>query len=203
MELNLERKIALITGGSKGIGLAIKQALEKEGVKIHSLSRTEGTDLMDPNSIIDYNASFDILINNIGGMGTCKPKDWMDAMYKNYGLMVQNTMKCLPYMEENNWGRIITISSIYGKEKGTNPFFTAAKAAQIAFMKSMAGKYKGITFNTIAPGHIDVGKPFPYEPNKIGQPKDVADLVTFFCSDLAKHIDGACITVDGGESYSY
>jgi len=196
MELNLKGKTALITGGSKGIGLAIKKALEKEGVKVISWSRSEGVDLKY------YNPNFpmvDILINNVGGCGTSDKVNFI--MNMNYGvmcLMLRDFLK-----QKKKWGRVITISSIYGKEKGPNPGFTAAKAAQIACMKSLAGKYNGITFNTICPGHINVGKKFPSKPKVVGKPEDVASIVTFLCSDKAKHINGACITVDGGESHAF
>jgi 3-oxoacyl-[acyl-carrier protein] reductase len=103
-------------------------------------------------------------------------------------------------MRERGWGRIITISSIFGKEAGGRPWFNMAKAAEISLMKSLAGKYRGITFNSIAPGHIDIGtKNFTGQ----GKPEDVANIVVFLCSDRAKHINGACITVDGGESRSF
>jgi len=142
--------------------------------------------------------------------------DWIQSeiMVMNYENMLNFTYEYLK--KKRKWGRVITISSIYGKEKGPNPGFTAAKAAQIAFMKSLAGKHEGITFNIICPGHIDTGKPnvkyaylmekilkFPYKPEKIGKPEDVANIVCFLCSDKAKHIDGAVITVDGGESHSF
>lgn len=203
MELGLEGKTALVTGGSKGIGKAICEALKKEGVKVTSMSRTDGTDLMDDCYVVQFNPVFDILINNVGGMGTCKREDWRDCTYKNYGLTLNFTEKCLPYMEKKKWGRVITIASIYGKEKGHNPYFTASKSAQIAYMKSMSDKYQGVTFNSISPGHIDVGKKMDYIPKIIGKPKDVANIVTFLCSDLASHINGTNITVDGGESHSF
>ncbi len=203
MELKLKGKTALITGGSKGIGLAIKKALEKEGVKCISWSRTEGQDLMRGIDLENYVnlLKADILINNVGGMGTCTREDAEDCIFKNYRLTQMLTDFYL--LKKKDWGRVITISSIYGKEKGTNPYFTAAKAAQIAYMKSIAGKHKGITFNTICPGHIDVGKKMLYKPEIIGKPEDVAGIVTFLCSDLASHINGACITVDGGESHAF
>lgn len=198
MELKLKGKRALVTGGSKGIGLAIKKALEAEGVEVISWSRREGVDLfMRKEPIIMPDV--DILINNVGGGGTWTNGE--QVMQINYGTAYSNTRYFLD--QKNEWGRVITISSIYGKEKGYNPYFTAAKAAQIAFMKSLAGKHEGITFNTICPGHIDVGKPFPDDPQVIGKPEDVANIVAFLCSERAKHINGACITVDGGESYSF
>lgn len=203
MQLNLKGKKALITGGSKGIGLAIKKALEKEGVKVISWSRSEGVDFDEGISLQYWTQlnNIDILVNNFGGGGTWHYNDALEVIARNYGITQILTRAFLE--KKKKWGRVITIGSIYGKEKGHNPEFTAAKAAQIAFMKSLAGKHKGITFNTICPGHIDVGKKFPDKPKVIGKPEDVANIVTFLCSDLAKHINGACITVDGGASHAY
>jgi len=210
MDLKLKGKKALVTGGSRGIGLAIKKALEKEGVKVISWSRSEGVDLMDVKMSDKIKKKVqkdldkcDILINNVGGMGTFQPQNIseLNKIYdKNAGIMQMITIAFLTKVRK--WGRVITISSIYGKERGPNPFFTASKAYQIAWMKSFAGT-SIITFNTICPGHIDVGKKFPYKPLKIGKPEDVANIVTFLCSDKAKHINGACITVDGGESHAF
>jgi 3-oxoacyl-[acyl-carrier protein] reductase len=194
MELNLKNKTALITGGSKGIGLAIKKSLEKEGVKVISWSRTEGIDLMKE---IPKIPKVDIIIHNVGGGGTWSISDWAEVMHKNYGIMAE----IMSEIEECP-KRIICISSIYGKETGINPIFTAAKSAMIAYMKSCSKMFPG-TWNTICPGHIDVNKKFPDSPNIIGKPEDVANLATFLCSDKASHINGACITVDGGESYSF
>lgn len=145
----------------------------------------------------------DIIICNVGGGGAWKVEDYKEVMKKNYFANVDMVNYYLPEMVKNGWGRIVFISSIYGKEKGPNPGFAAAKAAEIAYVKSMAGKYEGVTFNAICPGHIAVGKPFPDEPKIIGKPEDVANLVLFLCSDLAKHITGAVITVDGGVSSSF
>jgi len=187
---------ALITGGSKGIGLAIKKALEKEGIECISWSRKEGKDLFKCRYTLP---DIDILINNVGGGGTWSHED--EQMEMNYGNMVDYTKQFLE--QKHRFGRVITIASIYGKEKGHNPGFTASKAAQIAYMKCLAGNHKGITFNTICPGYINVGKPVPHKIIKEGKPQDVANLVVFLCSDNANHINGACITVDGGESHSF
>jgi len=189
MELGLKGKVALITGGSKGIGLAIKKALELEGAKVISWSRTDGIDLTDS---IPKLPPIDILINNFGGAGRAYN---LVPMYNNFEVMANLINQ---FIQFRNWGRVITISSIFGKEKGINPYFTAAKSAQIAFMKSMAGKHHGITFNTICPGHIDVDKGWTG-----GKPEDVAWIVAFLCSEKAGWINGATITVDNGESHSF
>lgn len=195
MELNIKGKKALITGGSKGIGLAIKKALEKEGVEVISWSRSEGVDLMKE---VPKMFDADFVIHNVGGGGTWSKEYYEDIMKKNYFILVE-----LINNLAHSVTRVIAISSIYGKEAGFNEAFTAAKSAEIAFMKVCSRKYNGTTFNTICPGHIDVGKTFPDNSKIIGKPEDVAGIVTFLCSDLAKHINGACITVDGGESHSF
>lgn len=161
------------------------------------------------NKIIDSWKTLDILVNNIGGGGSWGTEtyeefdEWETVYEKNAGASRKFTMSFLPYMKKQNWGRVITIASIYGKEAGGRPWFNMANAAEISLMKNLAGKYEGITFNTICPGHIDVGKPIPDNPTIVGKPEDVSGIVAFLCSNKAKHINGACITVDGGESKSF
>jgi len=186
MDLNLSNKKVLITGGSKGIGRAIKQVLEKEGAEVIDWSRTTGFDLMKE---IPKIPKIDILINNVGGGGT-----WINSwevMEKNYGIALNLTNQ---FIQKIGRGKVITISS---------PGFAAAKSAQIAFMKSLSGKHKNINFNVVCPGHIATNKFFPDNPQTIGKPEDVANLVVFLCSEKADHINGAVITVDGGESYAF
>jgi len=161
------------------------------------------------NTIIDSWHTLHILVNNIGGGGSWGTEnyeefnEWEEVYEKNAGVARKLTMQFLPYMKKQKWGRVITISSIYGKEAGGRPWFNMAKAAEISLMKNLAGKYSGVTFNTICPGHIDVEKPFPDAPSIVGKPEDIAGIVTFLCSDKSKHINGACVVVDGGESKSF
>lgn len=202
MELSLLGKNALVTGGSKGIGLAIKKSLEAEGVEVIDWNRTNGNDILKSNLKIPQ---VDILINNVGGCGTSDDVNLI--INKNLGTCIYLTKLFMEQKEKRDYGRVITISSIFGKERGHNPVFTAAKAGQIAFMKSMAGKYPGITFNVICPGCINT-KPSIKEYAELnnmtlGEPEDVANIVTFLCSDKAKHINGAVITVDGGDSHAF
>jgi NAD(P)-dependent dehydrogenase (short-subunit alcohol dehydrogenase family) len=199
-------KTALVLGNSKGIGLAISESLRKEGMLVPDISRTTGYDLMieeDINKLFFNIEDIDILIGNIGGMGNCSIHEYEKVMKKNYFINVKVLLHYLPSLIYKKWGRVIFISSIYGKEKGFNPAFAAAKAAQIAFIKSMAGKHKGITFNTICPGHIDVGKVFKDNPKIVGIPEDVANIVTWLCNENSSHINGAVITVDGGNSWGF
>ncbi len=194
MNLNLKGKKALVTGGSKGIGLAIKKALEREGVEVISWSRSEGVDVMEMTGM--KFPDVDILINNVGGFGRVTYEESSKCMYMNYEVTKILTNMFLKKKKE--WGRVITIASMFGKEAGHNEYFTAAKAAQIAYMKSLSGSVEGTTFNTISPGFIYVGKPMVSIESPRGNPIDVAEIVTFLCSNKAKFIDGANIVVDGG-----
>ena len=160
MNLNLAGKTAIVTGNSKGIGQTITQSLQEEGMYVFPVSRTAGIDLMKSsgiNLVHSYLEISQILINNLGGLGS-NPLLWKECMQKNYEIMVNLTNYFLSLGKV--WGRVITIASVYGKEKGSNPGFAAAKAAQIAYMKSLAGNVPGVTMNVICPGHIDVRKSF-------------------------------------------
>ena len=169
----------------------------------------------------------DILINNVGGGGRWGNENilatddvvWNEVYQKNAGATTQFTMGLLPYMIGNNWGRVITISSIYGKEGGGRPWFNMAKAAEISLMKALAMNpdlvKHNITFNSIAPGAImisDTGwdneeeakqKIMQLPLGRMGTPEEVANVVTFLCSSKASLVNGACINVDGGESRSF
>ena len=208
MRLDLDNKIALVSGGLHGIGKSIVNELKKENAIPMYFSKSMGFNVFtNLKGAIEYFKKYDvdILINNVGGGGRWKesPNVYKDTIYLNLAPMIELTNQFLPKMLEKKYGRIITISSMYGKEAGLNPWFTSAKAYQIAYMKEMAKKYKdtGITFNTICPGEIDVNK--VKRQKYFGDPEDVANLVTFLCSDKAKHINGATIQIDGGYSHSF
>ncbi len=128
-------------------------------------------------------------------------------------------------MRKQKWGRVITISSIYGREGGGRPWFNMAKSAEISLMKTLAmTRYlirDGITFNSVAPGGImipDTGwererKENPEEFEKmvdrqfplgrLGTPEEVASVVVFLASEKASLVNGASIPVDGAEGKSF
>lgn len=183
--------------------------------------------------IVDSWGTIHILVNNVGGGGRwgkeifedTDEKVWTEVYAKNALAAIRFTMKVMPFMRQQKWGRVVTISSIYGREGGGRPWFNMAKSAEISLMKTLAMNpdlaRDGITFNTVAPGGIyipDTGwekekkeNPSAFEQmlkekfplGRMGTPEEVGNLVAFLCSEKASLINGACIAADGGESRSF
>lgn len=172
----------------------------------------------------------DILINNVGGGGRWgseqllqTPREiWSEVFQKNFGAALEFTNLAIPHMLSKEWGRVVTISSTHGTYIEGRPWFTIAKNAQNSLMKSFARREEyarsGITFNSVAPGAVMIPNTGWHSSmlensdsyneyiqklplGRIGTPEEIANVVTFLCSKIASYVNGACIVVDGGESY--
>jgi 3-oxoacyl-[acyl-carrier protein] reductase len=173
----------------------------------------------------------DILVNNVGGGGRWGTEEiidtpmstWAEVYQKNAGVASHLTMLALPSMVEKNWGRVVTVTSIFGNTVGGRPWFNMAKVSQSILMKNLAQNKRfsgaGITFNSVAPGAVmipdtgwtDMARDEPEEfknflnalpRGQFGTPEEVSDLVVFLCSKRASYVNGASILIDGGESSS-
>jgi 3-oxoacyl-[acyl-carrier protein] reductase len=160
--------------------------------------------------------SVDILINNAGGSRKftleSSEAQWEEALTLNFTRQRQLAHKLLPQMMAKKWGRIVNITG-KSEPEGLNGAF-AAKAAMHAWAKGLSrevGRH-GITVNSIPPGRILSEQILRnYSPEyrqkqseeeipvgEYGQPADIANLVCFLVSPLARYITGAVIPVDGG-----
>jgi 3-oxoacyl-[acyl-carrier protein] reductase len=160
--------------------------------------------------------SVEILINNAGGSRKFTldsgEDQWEEALTLNFTRQRQLAHQLLPQMMAKKWGRIVNITG-KSEPEGLNGAF-AAKAAMHAWAKGLSrevGKH-GITVNSIPPGRImseQILRNYPPEYRKkqseeeipvgeYGQPADIANLVCFLVSPLARYITGAVIPVDGG-----
>jgi 3-oxoacyl-[acyl-carrier protein] reductase len=158
----------------------------------------------------------DILVNNAGGSRPL-PVDapdsaWDEAIQLNFTRYRQVTHALLPQMIKREWGRIVNVTG-KSEPEGLNAAF-AAKAAVHAWAKGLSREIgeHGITVNCIPPGRImseqirrnypeDYRKKFAEEEIPVGywgEPEDLAALVVFLASPVARYITGAVIPVDGG-----
>jgi 3-oxoacyl-[acyl-carrier protein] reductase len=160
--------------------------------------------------------SVDILVNNAGGSRKfdldSTEAQWEEALTLNFTRQRQLAQRLLAQMIERRWGRIVNITG-KSEPEGLNGAF-CAKAAMHSWAKGLSrevGKH-GITVNSIPPGRIiseQILRNYSPEYRKwqseheipvgeYGQPEDIANLVCFLASPLARYVTGAVIPVDGG-----
>ena len=158
----------------------------------------------------------DILVNNAGGSRRftleASEAQWEEALTLNFTRQRQLTHRLLAQMMARKWGRIINITG-KSEPEGLNGAF-AAKAAMHSWAKGLSrevGRH-GITVNSIPPGRIVSEQILRnYSPERraheseheipvgeYGKPEDIAHLVCFLASPLARYITGTVIPVDGG-----
>ena len=153
-------------------------------------------------------------INWDGVIWKMTEEQWDTVLDINLKGYFNYTRAVSPLMREQNLGRIVNITSINGlRGKFGQTNYSAANAGIIGFTKALAkelGKNQ-ITVNAVAPGMILTAmmKDLPQNiidaaveetvVKRLGAPEDVAFVVTFLCTDMAKHITGEVIKVDGGQ----
>jgi len=249
MDLGIGGKVALVTAATRGIGLAIAQALAREGARVSVVARTEADVKRVAASLDGYGVTadvttdagcrksveqtrehlgpIDILVNNFGARAGTSwqdtgPKEFETAFAGNVTVSLRMTQLVLPGMIERGWGRVVVITSVYGREAGGAPAYNAAKAAEASMVKSLAREVaaKGVTVNGVAPGSIlwegggwhrrqqadpegiaeFVRREMPL--GRFGTPEEVASVVAFVCSRQASLVTGASIAVDGAQGRS-
>ncbi len=203
MNLGLQDRVALVCGGTRGIGRAVATALAEEGAQVA------------------VNGRLDILFSNAGGPPAAPFKDqpadaWQRAIELNLLSTIHLARAAIPIMRKAKWGRVICLVSVAAKQPLPGLILsTTARAGVLGFAKALADEVAmdGITVNSICPGFIaterveELTKTKPemmkqmraqIPLGRIGNPSELAAAVTFLASEPASYITGAVLQVDGG-----
>jgi 3-oxoacyl-[acyl-carrier protein] reductase len=167
----------LVTGGSGGIGTTIVRTFTEMGHTVYAPSRTE-LDLTNPVTL--SNIQYDVIVNN-AGINPLKPLENVsdiEVMRVNYLSPLEIIQQCLPYMKQNNYGRIVNIGSIWVEQtKKNRSAYSASKAALHALSKSITAEYAeyNILANTVSPGFI--GTALTYKNNTTEDLQKITDAI--------------------------
>ena len=247
--LEFKNKVALVTGGSRGIGEACVMSFAQQGAKVAvvDIDEEQGksvvdqiqkdggeaiflkVDVSDPEAVkkmvadtVDAFGRLDFAVNNagIGGeqavTGEYQKEDWLQVIDINLNGVFFCMRYQIPQMLKQGGGVIINMSSILGTDAfEKTSAYTASKHGVVGLTKTAALEYaqKGIRVNTVAPAFIKtpmVTEGFSDEElegiralhamGRLGKPQEIADMVTFLCSDKASFVTGGYYLVDGGYS---
>jgi 3-oxoacyl-[acyl-carrier protein] reductase len=163
--------------------------------------------------------SVDILVNNAGVnrdavIWKITEEQWDDVIAINLKGYFNYIRAVAPLFREQGSGKIVNVASINGmRGKFGQSNYSAAKAGIIGLTKTVARELakSSVNCNAVAPGMIETEmmKVLPEEAkqkavaeivlNRLGQPEDIAWLVSFLCSEKSRHITGEVIKVDGGQ----
>jgi 3-oxoacyl-[acyl-carrier protein] reductase len=179
MDLGLQDKVVIVTGGASGIGRATVEAFAREGARVTALDRNPETLArvaaeidgvqtreLDVTSAADVErmvgetierlGRIDILVNNAGGSFPDDDAGWEMAFHANIQAAVRATRAAVPQMRALGGGAILHVASIFGREAGGSLPYNAMKAAMISHAKNsaLALAADNIRVNSIAPGSI-------------------------------------------------
>ncbi len=222
--------VQLAESGARVVGLARNKAdlnntrayFKKTGLNVR-IYHADITDFESCKKLIQKIetdlGSIDIVINNSefvvnSNFNRMSEKQWADAMTVNLDSVYNLCRLISEGMTERGFGRIINISSMYGRKgEAGQSAFAASKAGMHGFTMALAQELarKGVTVNTVSPGHIRIAEMEKIPAAKadrivadipaarLGEAEEVASLVDFLCSRQAGFITGADIAINGGQ----
>ena len=228
--MRFQGRRAVVTGGLSGIGEAVAKRIAAEGGKVAIWDMNGGirTDISNWESVqaaaaetVRQLGGIDILVNSAGIAGPTKTvldlpiEEWHRIIGINLDGTFFTNRAVVPHMMANDYGRIVNIASIAGKEGNPNASaYSASKAAVIGFTKSLAKELAktNITVNSVTPAavrtpifdqmsqsHIDfMLSKIP--KGRLGQVDEVASLVCWLASEECSFSTGAVFDASGGRA---
>ena len=223
------KKTAVVTGGMSGLGAACARRLKDDGVTVITFDRASGADLkLDVTDYDAVQAAaesvgdVDILVNSAGIVGPTDrplwevtPSEWAQTMTVNVTGIFNTCSAFAPGMKNRGWGRIVNIASVAGKEG--NPLmapYSASKAAVIGLTKALGKELAtdNVLVNAIAPALFatpmnddESDESLEYmlsliPMRRVGQPNEVAELVSWLVSEKVSFSTGAVYDISGGRA---
>ncbi len=215
-------RMALVTGGSRGIGQAVVERFRELGARVVAPTRAE-LDLSDAAAVDAYAASLvdapDILVNDAGvnplaGFAEITDSGLDEVLAVNLLAPLRLCRALAPRMAAQGYGRIVNVSSVWSLvAKPRRGAYAISKAGLNALTRTLAVEYgaAGVVVNAVAPGFIatelttqnntpdDIAAVVAQLPAaRLGEPGEVADLIAFLCSEGNGYCTGQVIACDGG-----
>jgi NAD(P)-dependent dehydrogenase (short-subunit alcohol dehydrogenase family) len=219
---------AIITGGQSGLGAACASRLRADGVEVITFDLSpqadfvvDITDQIAVDAVVAEIGVVDILINSAGIVGPNKPlvdttaQEWQKTFDVNVFGLLNVTRAVIPGMVERGWGRIVSMSSMAGKDGNPNlSAYSASKAAVIGITKSLGKELAktGVIVNAIAPAVIETPMNATTSPEvlahitslipmgRVGRADEVAALVAWLASDEVSFSTGSVYDISGGRA---
>ncbi len=233
IKFDFKNKIAVVVGGSKGIGLEVVKQFISAGATTFCVSRTNPKikgcyfikcDISDENSINESFKSLkdiDFLIN-VAGTNLCRPiediesPEWDRVLNTNLKSFYLISKKVINIMKSNNFGRIVNVSSIAGRNKSivSGVHYTSSKYGIIGLTKQLSNEVSkyNILVNCTCPSQTmtemlresmtkdqikQLSDKIPVR--RIATVEEQASPILFLCSSAASYIAGAAIDINGGQ----
>jgi NAD(P)-dependent dehydrogenase (short-subunit alcohol dehydrogenase family) len=224
MEIRLQKKVAVVTGGAKGIGAATAKLLQEAGARVEVLDVEAGCDITDEEQVREAFAKIggiDILVNNAGRAVRrtaveVKKAEWDAVLELNLTALFLCSRLAHPYMKRRGGGAIVNLASIMGLSGGIYPnaSYQASKGGVVNLTRALALEWAAdnIRVNAVAPTYVSTDLTTPIFSNpevlktvmahtplgRLPETGDIAAAIVFLCSDAARCITGVTLPVDSG-----